>query len=101
MAAMTTLPRGRELSRADLDAMPDDGNRYELVDGAIIVTPSSKIPHEAVSTELVYLLRRQCPDDLRVFAAPFEVGRADGRTATRRSSSRPFAVTVVPSSLVR
>mgnify|MGYP001012327527 CR=1 FL=1 len=32
MAVMTAspIPRGREFTRADLDALPDDGNRYEL-----------------------------------------------------------------------
>jgi len=33
MGTVTTLPRGREFTRADLDAMPDDGRRYELIDG--------------------------------------------------------------------
>ena len=40
METVTTLPRGRELTRADLDAMPDDGHRYELIDGALVVTPA-------------------------------------------------------------
>jgi hypothetical protein len=34
------LPHGRAFSRADLDAMPGDGNRYKIIDGALIVTPS-------------------------------------------------------------
>jgi hypothetical protein len=35
MTAVTTLPFGRPLTRDDLDGMPDDGHRYELVDGSI------------------------------------------------------------------
>ena len=38
MGVVTTLPRGRGFTRADLDAMPDDGRRYELVDGSLIAT---------------------------------------------------------------
>ncbi|MGH3425170.1 MAG: hypothetical protein ACRDO8_10600 [Nocardioidaceae bacterium] len=40
MRTVTTLPRGRPLTRADLDAMPDDGHRYELIDGTLVVTPA-------------------------------------------------------------
>ncbi|WP_246142621.1 Uma2 family endonuclease [Nocardioides rubriscoriae] len=70
---MTTLPRGREFTRDDLAAMPDDGNRYELVDGAIIVTPSPKVPHQATVGHLYALLLAACPEDLRVFVAPLDV----------------------------
>jgi hypothetical protein len=28
----------RELTRADLDALPDDGLRHELIDGAFVIT---------------------------------------------------------------
>ena len=30
----------RDLTRDDLDAMPDDGYRYELIDGILIVSPA-------------------------------------------------------------
>lgn len=73
MDSMTTLPRGREFTREDLEAMPDDGNRYELIDGAIIVTPSPKLPHQGVASELHYALRGRCPDELRVYAVPLDV----------------------------
>ena len=35
MAVVTTLPFGRPLTRTDLEAMPDDGHRYELLDGSL------------------------------------------------------------------
>ena len=36
LAGVTT---GRPFTVRDLEAMPDDGHRYELIDGALIVTP--------------------------------------------------------------
>ena len=32
----------------DLDSFPDDGNRYELLDGRLLVTPAPMPPHEFV-----------------------------------------------------
>ncbi len=77
MGTVTTLPRGRPLTRADLDAMPDDGHRYELIDGALIVTPAPSAAHQTVVLELAVLLRAGCPSSLQVFIAPFDVALAD------------------------
>ena len=38
MVTVMLLPQSRPLTVADLDAVPDDGHRYELVDGTLIVT---------------------------------------------------------------
>ncbi|GAB2444725.1 Uma2 family endonuclease [Nocardioides hungaricus] len=73
MASMTTLPRGREFTAADLEAMPDDGNRYELVDGALIVTPAPVPRHQIVSGNLYAVLRAACPPALRILYAPLDV----------------------------
>jgi len=77
MDAVTTLPRGRALTVADLAAMPEDGHRYELIDGALIVTPAPNLRHQAASLELSVLLHAACPEDLRVLTAPFDVLLAD------------------------
>jgi Uma2 family endonuclease len=77
MESVTTLPRSRPLTRADLDAMPDDGHRYELVDGTLVVTPAPSIPHQTVVVELTVLLRRHCPQQLKVLVAPLDVTLAD------------------------
>lgn len=77
MATMTTLPRGRQFTAADLEAMPDDGNRYELVDGALIVTPSPATRHQIVVANLHSALRAACPSDLRVLFAPYDVRMSD------------------------
>ena len=37
MSAVTTLPFHRPLTRADLEDVPDDGHRYELIDGVLLV----------------------------------------------------------------
>jgi len=66
MGAMAVLPRSRPLTRADLASMPDDGHRYELVDGALVVTPAPSIRHQAVLAALYHLLRQQCPAGLTV-----------------------------------
>ncbi len=72
-----TLPHGLPLTRADLDAMPDDGHRYELIDGVLIVSPSPSRRHQVALLELAVRLREACPDDLTVMIAPFDVALGD------------------------
>ena len=43
MAITTRTPTG--LTVDDLEAMPDDGRRYELIDGAIVMTPAPEMTH--------------------------------------------------------
>jgi Uma2 family endonuclease len=73
METVTTLPRSRPLTRDDLDGMPDDGHRYELVDGVLIVTPAPGHYHQRAVGELHLLLRSACPPELEVLLAPFDV----------------------------
>jgi Uma2 family endonuclease len=40
----------------DLEHFPEDGNRYELLDGMLLVTPSPGVPHQVVTNRLQYLL---------------------------------------------
>lgn len=77
MTAMTTMPRGREFTAADLEAMPDDGNRYEIIDGALIVTPAPITRHQIVVANLYTVLRPACPAAMRVLFAPFDVALAE------------------------
>ena len=44
------------LTRADLEAIPEDGRRYELIDGCLIVTPSPGPPHQLMLGELYLAL---------------------------------------------
>jgi Uma2 family endonuclease len=73
MEAVTTLPRGRPLTVADLDTMPDDGHRYELIEGALLVTPAPSVRHQIVCVELLSVLRDACSPHLRVLTAPLDV----------------------------
>lgn len=80
MTTMTALlPFGRPLTRADLEAMdlPDDGHRYELIDGVLIVSPGPQLPHQDMVGNLHLLLRAGCPQHLKVVLAPFAVALAD------------------------
>ncbi len=76
MGTVTTLPRSRPLTRADLDAMPDDGHRYELIDGALIVTPAPSVGHQFSVGRLHLLLAAACPADMVVLFAPLDVALA-------------------------
>ena len=57
----------------DLDAMPDDGRRRELIDGMLFVTPAPGWPHQEMGLTLYRWLHAACPPELRVLAAPFAV----------------------------
>jgi Uma2 family endonuclease len=67
------LPHGRAFTRADVAAMPDDGNRYEIIDGALIVTPSPSMHHQAAVVTMVARLAPLCPAHFRLLVAPFDV----------------------------
>jgi hypothetical protein len=68
MAAKTTAEpwpaAGQVFTVDDLDRMPDDGRRYELVDGVLMVSPHPGVAHQAVLSELAVQLHRACPPGL-------------------------------------
>ena len=66
-----------------LDALPDDGQRYEIIDGELFVTPAPSDVHQLV----VGALHAR----LRAYLRPFDVGRAlvspaDVRRGDRRKN---------------
>jgi Uma2 family endonuclease len=61
---------GKPFTVAELDRMPDDGRRYEILDGALIVSPRPGNPYQEVAAELLGLLRAACPAGLRALPEP-------------------------------
>ena len=77
MGTVTTLPRSRPFTRRDLDRMPDDGRRYEIVDGSLVVSPSPSRRHQRVSARLHALLADAAPQHLVALFAPIDVVLAE------------------------
>ena len=77
---MSVMPRDHEWTVADLEHLPDDGLRYELVDGVLLVSPAPSNRHQIVVVELVALLRAACPPDTRVLVAPTDYQPTDRRS---------------------
>lgn len=68
------LPRdGRPFTVHDLEAISDDGYRYELVDGTLIVSPTPSYEHQKVAFRLGVVLDAACPRGMEVLTAPFGV----------------------------
>jgi Uma2 family endonuclease len=42
----------------DVQQLPDDGNRYEAIDGELYVTPAPSLRHQRISMRLTLLLHR-------------------------------------------
>ena len=73
MGDVTTMPVRGDWTVDDLDQLPDDGLRYELVDGVLLVSPSPAARHQLVLFELLMKLGNACPPDLRVLPAPLDI----------------------------
>ena len=50
MAMPVTVPR---YTLEDLESFPDDGNRYELLAGVLLVTPLAEFPHQRAASRLL------------------------------------------------
>lgn len=96
------LPLGRPFTRANLDALPDDGLRHELIDGTLVVSPSPVHVHQRVVVRLTIALEAACPDSLEVLCAPFDVALAEDTVlvpdviAARRSDYTPEDLPTAP-----
>jgi len=73
-AYMTTASAGIKLTSEDYYALPDDGQRYELIEGDLIVPPAPNLEHQGISGELYSLLKTEALSiGARIFAAPTDV----------------------------
>ncbi|MCL6542841.1 MAG: Uma2 family endonuclease [Roseiflexus sp.] len=73
-APLVGPPQGR-WTYADYAALPDDGNRYEIIAGVLYTTPAPGAGHQSVSARLVTFLvtHVEFAGLGRVFAAPVDV----------------------------
>ena len=67
------LPWGARLTEDDLAHMPDDGHRYELIDGVLLVTPAPNVAHQRCVVSIVALLHAARPEEHAVLVGPFDV----------------------------
>ena len=75
MSAVTATwePWGRAMTLDELDALPDDGRRHELIDGTLLVTPAPSLDHQGVLGRLFLAVHAAATPDLRVIFAPADV----------------------------
>ncbi|MGH3095715.1 MAG: Uma2 family endonuclease [Streptosporangiales bacterium] len=67
------LSRDGGFDVVDVDALPDDGRRHELVDGVIVLSPAPRRVHQRGAFQLARLLADAAPADLEIIMAPFDV----------------------------
>jgi Uma2 family endonuclease len=68
-----TIDLARRYTLADLDDFPEDGRKFELADGWLIVSPMARRRHQWASTTLGRALEAACPPHLTVFPLPINV----------------------------
>lgn len=79
----------------DLDALPDDGRRYELVDGVLLLSPSPTRIHQTIAWRLCAALESSpCPDE-------YDVTQAVEVRVTRRRSFIPDVLVTTAAAAAR
>jgi len=79
---MHMLQVKRDWTADDLDDLPDDGNRYEVIDGELFVTPAPSLDHQEAVARLYMILAEYLSRE-RVGRAVF--APADVRFSKRRA----------------
>lgn len=72
-----TIDLERRYTIADLDDLPEDGRRFELAHGWLLVSPMARRRHQWGCTRLGRALQDACPDHLSIFALPINVDDPD------------------------
>jgi Uma2 family endonuclease len=88
------LPDVNGYTTADLHALPDDGRRWELIDGSLIVSPSATIDHNTIARWIGQILEDTCPADDVV------VGTDQSATIDDHNEPRPDVI-VAPAEFLR
>ncbi len=66
--AFPGLPATHSWTLDDLARLPDDGRRYEIIDGSLHVTPAPALLHQRYCTWLMRALLAELPDEYDVVA---------------------------------
>lgn len=69
----TTILDDRVWTRAERDALPAEERRYELLDGALIVSEAPHLTHQILMFGLYRQLAAACPPHLLTLGAPADV----------------------------
>lgn len=69
-AEKTSLPFEGPITVADLDRLPEDSHRWELLDGVLVVSPRPTTVHQTVAARLLVLLQTHCPPELQPVSEP-------------------------------
>ena len=72
-----TIDLERRYTIADLDALPEDGRRFELADGWLLVSPMARRRHQWGCEKIGDALKAACPPHLSVFSVPINVDDPD------------------------
>jgi Uma2 family endonuclease len=76
MTMTLSLPHQSAWTIDDLDDLTGP-NRYEIIDGSLIVNPPPAMPHCRSNDDLRAVLDRQAPDGFRVLATGAGIARGD------------------------
>ncbi|HLN05050.1 MAG TPA: Uma2 family endonuclease [Acidimicrobiales bacterium] len=68
----------RPFTYEDLEGMPDDGYRREIIGGSLIVTPAPTGGHQRVTGKLYALLQTAETDEVMAMVAPYDWWLPDG-----------------------
>ncbi|MCK0111433.1 Uma2 family endonuclease [Ornithinimicrobium sp. F0845] len=88
MPTLTDRAHEHRVSRAEFEAFREerekrqDGARYELLDGEILMTPSPGGLHQLIATRLVLLISAALPAGREVVTAPLDVELQAGKGDT-------------------
>lgn len=69
MSAQLSLPDRQVWTIDDLESLPDDGHRYEIVDGSLLVSPAPPKTHQIAGDRLAAALLAAAPDGVEVITA--------------------------------